>query len=75
MTRLYDWLKGRGMSQKFFAKKIGVSLPTMSRMVHGESVSYSLAKLVQWETGGDVKVEDQFVKRENRGRKADAATN
>ncbi len=52
---LQAWLDPNRLSHDAFAKRMGVSQPTISRMVLGRIIRGTLALAVELETGGDVK--------------------
>lgn len=59
MNRLEKYLKHRGITQRSFAKKIGVTPNTLNSLIKGKSIpGLLLAYEIQRQTGGMVTFED-----------------
>lgn len=59
MTKLEKYLKSRGISQRFFAKKIGTTPTNLSSLINGKSTpSLGLAYEIEKHTDGHVTVYD-----------------
>lgn len=57
--QLSEWLKLANLSQKNFAKKLGVSAPLVCRLVNGsQEPSIRIMDLIERETSGAVRYED-----------------
>lgn len=59
MNKLEKYLKNRGISQRFFAKKIGTTPTNLSSLVNGKSTpSLRMAFEIEKHTDGEVTVYD-----------------
>jgi len=57
--KLSRWISDRKIKKGEFAKKIGVGLPTLSRLLNGTRMpSLALADRIYDETGGSITVKD-----------------
>ncbi len=60
-TALQKWLKERNIKISDFAKRLGIHRTYLSDIVNGhETPSWTLARLIEYETEGEVKAESFF---------------
>jgi len=60
-TQLQQWLKENNIKVSDFAKRLGIHRTYLSDIVNGhETPSYTLAKLIEYETNGEVRAESFF---------------
>jgi len=72
MNKLEKYLKHRGISQRYFAKKIDVTPNTLGNLIKGKNMpNLRLAYVIEKETGGLVTMQD-WVQEEHK--KSDTET-
>lgn len=66
MNKLCKYIKGNGISQRFFAKKLGITPNYLGRLIAGIGIpSLKLAHLIQEYTQGIVPMDDWLDNIEN----------
>jgi transcriptional regulator with XRE-family HTH domain len=60
---LKTYLRQNGLKQNFFADKVGVTQPTLSRVLHGHDILISMASRICEATLGVVTLEDLLPKK------------
>jgi len=62
-TELKKWLKENNIKISDFAKRLGIHRTYLSDIVNGhETPSWTLARLIEYETNGEIKAESFFEK-------------
>ena len=62
-TELQKWLKENNIKISEFAKRLGIHRTYLSDIVNGhETPSWTLARLIEYETNGEIKAENFFDK-------------